>query len=194
MHASLRVGKFWSHIPGYRDRASCPHCNDPTESLDHILTACPSPERTTVWNLARSIWPTPLGEWQNPTFGLILGCGSISPPNHRTGTPPLPATAQARARRILISESAYLIWTLRCERVIAGKAHTVESIRNRWIGKINLRLLIDRQRARSLHRPGLKRQVQNTWTPLLANQPNIPPDWVTDPEVLVGIALPRPFA
>ena len=194
MHASLRVGKFWTHIPGYHDRTTCSHCNDPTESLDHILTTCPSLECTTVWNLACSIWPTPFGEWQDPTLGLILGCGSISPPQPPAGNPPPVAVAQARIRRILISESAYLIWTLRCERVVTGKIHTAKSIRNRWIHKINLRLLIDRQRARSPHRPSLKRQVQITWSPLLANQPNLPPDWVTDPEVLVGIVLPRPSA
>ena len=80
MHASLCIGKFWTHIPRYSDRAACSLCNDPIESLNHILTACPSPERTTIWKLAQEIWPPSFGEWGHPTISLILGCGSISPP------------------------------------------------------------------------------------------------------------------
>ncbi|KAF8546071.1 hypothetical protein OG21DRAFT_1518360 [Imleria badia] len=84
MHNSIRVGRFWLHIKNYKTRAKCSHCNSPVEDLEHILTTCPSPERTTIWRAAKRIWPNSLAIWQQPTFGQILGCGSITPPQRRT--------------------------------------------------------------------------------------------------------------
>ena len=194
MHASLRIGKFWTHITQCYERATCAHCNDPIESLDHIITTCPSPERTTIWGLTQDIWPATLGEWRVPNLGIVLGCGSITPSQPTNDNPTPQAIAKARITRILLSESAYLIWSLRCERVIAGRIHTTDSIRSRWLNKLNTRPLIDRQRASSSHRLDLRRQIYHTWTPLLANKPDLPPNWVTDPEVLVGVTLPRPSA
>jgi hypothetical protein len=45
---------------------------------------------------------------------------------------------------ILISESAHLIWVLRCERVIREIKHKDNEIRARWLSLINDRLMEDR--------------------------------------------------
>ena len=44
--------------------------------------------------------------------------------------------------RILISESAHLIWVLRCEHVINEALHSAEEIMSRWFKAIHLRLSV----------------------------------------------------
>ncbi|KAI9574077.1 hypothetical protein HD554DRAFT_2055040 [Boletus coccyginus] len=157
MHNSLRIGRFWIHIKDYEHRAKCTHCDAPVENLEHILLSCPSPERLTVWDVVRRTWPTSHPEWQHPTLGQILGAGSISPP-HTTDLKHI-TTEQARARllRIIISESSHLIWVLRCERVISERSHNEKEIATRWLDKVNLRLNINRRRAKLPNRPSLSK-------------------------------------
>ena len=50
---------------------------------------------------------------------------------------------RARLLRILLSESARLIWVLRCERIIQETLHTNEAVKTRWYNKINHRLSLD---------------------------------------------------
>ncbi|EIW60550.1 RnaseH-domain-containing protein, partial [Trametes versicolor FP-101664 SS1] len=54
LHGSHRVGKFWSHIPGYEGRALCSVCGV-LESMEHILTQCTVPGQQTAWALARGL-------------------------------------------------------------------------------------------------------------------------------------------
>ena len=191
MHNSLRIGKFWTHIRNYEHRAKCALCGTHLADLEHILTTCPSPERLTVWKAARRTWPISLPNWQQPSYSQILGCGSITPPTSTDHERTTLARARARLLRIIISESAHLIWVLRCERVISERTHTVNEIEQRWLDKLNSRLHIDRRRAKS--RPTLIKQVQSTWQYVLPDgATHLPRDWVTNPEVLVGIRLPRP--
>ncbi|KAG2079380.1 hypothetical protein BD769DRAFT_1380581, partial [Suillus cothurnatus] len=49
----------------------------------------------------------------------------------------------SRLLRILISESAYLIWTIRCKRVIHESTHNEDSVRRRWRNAIDRRLQLD---------------------------------------------------
>ncbi|KAG1876108.1 hypothetical protein C8R48DRAFT_811459 [Suillus tomentosus] len=58
----------------------------------------------------------------------------------------------SRLLRILISESAHLIWVLRCDTTINGTNHTERAIKNRWMSKINQRLQLDRMIGRKLIR------------------------------------------
>ncbi|KAI9459793.1 hypothetical protein HD554DRAFT_2002175, partial [Boletus coccyginus] len=141
MHNSQRIGKLWLHIKNYEHRAKCPLCDAPIEDLEHILTLWPSPRRLTVWRAAQKAWPPSLPPRQQPTFGQILGSGEISPSpenDHRERR----AHNQAYdcLLRILISESAHLIWVLRCERVRSDRSYSVAEIETRWVDKINIRL------------------------------------------------------
>ncbi|KAG1762117.1 hypothetical protein EDD22DRAFT_979909 [Suillus occidentalis] len=159
-----------------------------TELMEHILTQ--------LWNLAKKIWPTKHSPWPDPNIGVILGCGSLSIPN-----PPrsdnAPIKGASRLLRILVSESAYLIWTLRCERVIQEITHSEEYIQKRWLNAIDRRLQIDRAIAYKTRRD-LKStiKVRLTWSDIINNtkQNQYQDDWVTNPEVLaiVGITLPGP--
>ena len=83
MHETQKIGSFWTHIQGYKDRQYCPTCGT-TESMDHILIACRAGPVCTIWNLAKESWPQENPQWPEITLGTILGCGSITsinPPN-----------------------------------------------------------------------------------------------------------------
>ncbi|KAG2063740.1 hypothetical protein BDR04DRAFT_1131021 [Suillus decipiens] len=187
LNNAYHVGEFWETIPNYEHRALCTQCPGEIESITHILTDCN--------NLAT--WPMKHGTWPRPHIGLILGCGTISIPsteqNKTTNEKNAPFKKGAsRLLRILISESAYLIWTIRCERVIRESTHNKDSVRRRWRNAIDRRLQLDRALAsKTRQNTKMITKVRSTWTEVLLNQqPH--DDWVTNLEVLVGITLPRP--
>ncbi|EPQ51946.1 hypothetical protein GLOTRDRAFT_17279, partial [Gloeophyllum trabeum ATCC 11539] len=174
---AYRIGDSWSPIPGYQDRAICPTCEDSSDNLDHILLECLSPARRIVWLLAADIWPANYGPWPTLNYGALLGCGKLSFPlnneeqngmtDRRNNEPPRAAKRNPGASRllqILVSESLYLIWVLRCERVIQDRNHSPSSIQSRWRNAINRRLQIDRVTASKIKRtPQAADRVKATW-------------------------------
>jgi len=97
--------------------------------------------------------------------------------------------------RILISESVHLIWVLCCERTIQGLSHSANTIKSRWCNKIDQRINLDRHDIATIYnwKPITRKLVQNTWqAALLGRLPSLEEDWITNPEVLVGITLTRP--
>ncbi|KAG2063309.1 hypothetical protein BDR04DRAFT_1131112 [Suillus decipiens] len=120
LNAAYRIGDFWAQIPMYEHRAICQLRPGETETMEHILTQCGDPARKIIWELASKLWPPNHRPWPEPSIGIILGCGLISIPN---------TTGASRLLKISLSESAHLIWSLRCERVIRETTHTEENIR-----------------------------------------------------------------
>ncbi|KAI0816980.1 hypothetical protein BC628DRAFT_1333894 [Trametes gibbosa] len=104
-------------------------------------------------------------------------------------------TPSERLWMILATESLYLVWKLRCERVIQndGTEFSLAEIRNRWYATIDQRLTIDRRAcAAYLEKRALKPdRVAATWLPILENNCDLPPNWVGDGGVLVGIRRGR---
>ena len=139
---------------------------------------------------AKSIWPTAFGAWPEIHHGTILGCGSVSPPSAQNNNRPNPG--KSRLLRILLSESAHLIWVFRYERVIQRTCHTNDAMKMRWYNKIDHRLSLDRYIASKWNRKPITQEiVKRTWYPsLLQTSPDLTEDWVTNSEVLVGIKLP----
>ncbi|KIK38571.1 hypothetical protein CY34DRAFT_25586 [Suillus luteus UH-Slu-Lm8-n1] len=193
LNNAYRIGDFWSPIPAYEHRAKCMICRDEIENMEHILVLCNDPARKIIWDLAKGIWPTEHGPWPDPHIGIILGCGLISLPqaqNNENLT-----MGASRLLRILISESAYLIWVLRCERVIRGTDHSENTIKKRWVNAIDKRLQLDRALAsKNRRKPKTTTKVENTWSGIIHDSSLQPPqnNWATNLEVLVGIKLPRP--
>ncbi|KAJ7580281.1 hypothetical protein C8J56DRAFT_728289, partial [Mycena floridula] len=100
-------------LPGFDDRGICSICST-TESLKHILTRCTAPGQELVWDMVENLWERKTGRRLRPSFGEIIACGSmkeIRTPKGRT------KTGTMRLFRIVVSESAHLIWRLRNERV-----------------------------------------------------------------------------
>ena len=166
MHGAQRIGKFWDDIPQYAHRARCASCNDSPETLEHILIDCDNAAIPTIWNLARQTWPMSFGPWPDIQLGLVLGCGSIALQDQNADN--TIRSGPSRLLRILISESAHLLWVLRCERTIQGLNHLIDSMRSRWQNKINQRFNLDRHIANIYNRKPITRKlVQNTWQAVL---------------------------
>ena len=194
LHGTLQIGKFWNNIPQHAHRAHCASCNESPESLDHILIDCENMAISTIWRLEKQMWPTSFGPWPDIQLGLVLGCGSITLPDQDDES--ITRIGPSRLLRILISESAHLIWVLCCERTIQGLNHSADAIKTRWRNKITQHFNLDCHIAKVFnHKPITKKLVKATWQAILLKRlPSLEEDWITNPEVLVGITLTRsPF-
>jgi hypothetical protein len=103
-------------------------------------------------------------------LGTILGCGSIgaSPsrgrPTKDEVTRITEEKASKRLLRVLISETAYLIWLLRCKAVIGGRNSGGDTVKTRWTAQISERRMMDYLTATRLSRSKThKRTLHNTW-------------------------------
>ncbi|KAJ7843032.1 hypothetical protein B0H13DRAFT_2413103 [Mycena leptocephala] len=186
------VGKYWLNIPECEDRANCVHCGA-VESLEHILLECPSPGQSEIWKLAEELWTKKHPNWPTVSMGSILGSGLARFEDTTGKLQP----ALARLYRILITESAHVIWKLRCDSVIGrgGTAPSKNEVHNRWLKVINERLEIDKNLTNKLKygkqhalSPSL---VLETWSGTLLDEDDLPDDWLREPGVLVGIAPKR---
>ncbi|KIK61876.1 hypothetical protein GYMLUDRAFT_58521 [Collybiopsis luxurians FD-317 M1] len=146
-HDAYWTGTHWlrENMPSsMKERAICKFCNE-IEDMDHILTKCDAPGQTQLWNLTRNLWEIKKSdlEWFKPTLGDIIGCGMARIYGHHKDKP---HPGHSRLWRIIIAETAYLIWTLRCRRVIEfeGARHfTEEELIGHWKKAINSRLELD---------------------------------------------------
>jgi hypothetical protein len=154
MHDTHMIGKYWTNIPGYKDREKCMTCNA-TESMTHILTQYRTWANQIVWPLAQGLWPHCNIPWPEINLGMILGCGCINlQSDNENDQQNRKSTHQGPSRllQIILSESAYLIWVLRCKRVIQERQHTDHEIQGRWLWVINERLTIDKLTATKIKR------------------------------------------
>jgi hypothetical protein len=99
-----------------------------------------------------------------------------------------------RLYRILMSESAHLIWKLRCTRVIelGDNEETWPSkreIHNKWVHAMNRRLALDQAMTNTRYGTNAlnKDLVLHTWSGVLQDESSLPEDWIRQPGVLVGI-------
>ncbi|KAF6748276.1 hypothetical protein DFP72DRAFT_820700, partial [Ephemerocybe angulata] len=143
MHGALPCGVNWNDNPAYADRALCQHCQV-RETAEHLLVQCPASCQSTIWKLADGLLRRrglPQSESALTTLGDILTCGL---PNKKKNLTP----GQERLRTIVIAESAWLIWVLRCKWVIDDESDpelypSVPEITNRWWKLINSKLDFD---------------------------------------------------
>jgi ribonuclease HI len=193
IHEAYRIGAFWSHIQAVAEREFCTICGA-TESMEHILTNCNCPPVRQIWRLAKNTWPHRDIPWPEINLGTILGCGCLSAQqtrdtqeNDRDRRPNALLRGATRLLQILISESAHLIWVLRCERVIHQLQHSNQEIRSRWLSVINSRLTEDKIVASKIKRnKGFTNLVVNTWEHVLSRERDLPNEWIQRREVLVG--------
>ncbi|KAJ3870405.1 hypothetical protein F5051DRAFT_341891, partial [Lentinula edodes] len=100
-----------------------------------------------------------------------------------------PLSGDSRLYRILISESAYLIWKLRCERVIGGKAPLTEKeIIRRWRKTLENRIQLDQilSTRKFNGKPLSKKTVENTWKEVVTDQDIFSQTCMVGAGVLVG--------
>ena len=191
---AYKIGDYWKNIAGYEDRGICPLC-DEQEDMEHILTSCRAEARTTAWGLANELWLKRANQSLPTRLGDILGCGLAN-----FTTRGKPDTGKNRLYRIIVSETAYLIWKLRNERRIRdGDSQEHNNINNettkRWVNAINKRLTTDRHLTndKRFGKRALKSKlVKDTWSKCLNNEEGLPDDWHIRRGVLVGISWTTP--
>ena len=187
LHGTQKIGRYWFNIQDYEERGICQTCGD-DETMDHILTGCNHPTNKTLWDHAKHLWPHEEGTWPNISLGVIVGCNALSIETTEelrgrdgvTRKRKLHDQGATRLLQILLSETAYLIWTLRCERTIREREHTDREISAAWHKVINRRLSEDRITAiKVLRRKQYTNLVKNTWTRALQKRHrNLPDDWI----------------
>ncbi|KAG6894055.1 hypothetical protein C0992_007657, partial [Termitomyces sp. T32_za158] len=193
-HDAYMVGSHWLR-PAYKEekqeRARCKHCGI-LETMDHILTKCETPGQKEIWIEASKLWEKKRrGTWSQPILGTILASPLASFKD--SGGIKLPSLA--RTYRILMIESAYLIWKLRCERVIQKEDNpfTTREVINRWVDVLNRRLALDQNLTNhKLGRKAISKDlVIKTWSEIILNRSTLPTDWTGTNGVLVGIRHDR---
>ena len=191
---TYKVGDFWEKIPSYESRGTCPICNK-REDLEHIIMKCKAKARSTTWHLAKKIWSRCHDSPLPDKLGDILGCGLTTfRMNNKINK------GKNRLYRILISETAYLIWKMRNERRIRdgdspGKEHSTKETFNRWKHTINKQLTTDRaltNKQRFGKRAINENLVKVTWRNCIANEDGLPSDWSRLKGALVGILIKCP--
>ncbi|KAJ7670106.1 ribonuclease H-like protein [Mycena polygramma] len=190
MHQSYKCGEYWRSITNFEQLAVCHSCNV-DDSLEHSLVECSAPGQEIIWSLCMKLWNMKHREMPTMSIGLIMGCGLTRFKDSKGKNFP----GANRLFKIIVSESAYLIWKLRCERVIQHKSHTESEIHNRWVTCLNNRLKIDRlltDRSRYGDRALNFKTVLDTWDGVLMDNKNLPENWIWQSGVLVGIGKFRP--
>ncbi|EJD33764.1 hypothetical protein AURDEDRAFT_27981, partial [Auricularia subglabra TFB-10046 SS5] len=148
MHDGHKIGDYWIRMKDetYQNRGYCTICgHDVLETLEHILLECADPARGQIWRLAEELWKHRHPKWHELSYGLILGCGQVT---IRDQTSYRKLYGATRLYRILISESAYLIWKLRCIRRIDHsddpdwRPHQ-DFVHNEWYGVLTDRMHTD---------------------------------------------------
>ncbi|KAF8625588.1 hypothetical protein AX17_006816 [Amanita inopinata Kibby_2008] len=190
IHDAYCLGTFWDNIPHMEDRGICPQCNV-HETLDHILTTCPASGQAVAWDLARTLLHRKGIEVDAISLGLIFGCG-LNPSfkqNRQSNQ------GSNRLFTIIISETAHLIWKLRCKWRIRDESSPIHKpsaplTHNSWVSAINRRLKLDillTSKVRYGKKALGRKVVLQTWRHTLAGESHLPADWLNCPGVLVGI-------
>lgn len=192
MHDVYKIGDFWLHTQ-FTECAYCPQCPNFMESMEHILTDCTDGPQSVAWGQAKKLWTQKTNiRWPAVSFGTILGCRAIHFPKHNSSH----RLGLERFYKILITESAHLIWVIRCEHLfgredrLPGHNPTTKEIQARWAKLLNICFNLDRAITRTQmgeqalpYKPYL-----DTWEGTFANSNSLPEDWAYFKGVLVGIS------
>ncbi|KAJ7883248.1 hypothetical protein B0H13DRAFT_2538339 [Mycena leptocephala] len=183
MHQAYKIGEHWRNIPTFEHWAECRHC-EVDDSMEHILIECEAPGRETLWNLARELWEMTGHDWPEINLGSIFACGLA----HFKTARGKPDRGADRLFRILISETAHLIWKLRGSD--PTKYFSEREIHNRWLSCINQRLRLDlllTDRHKFGNRASNFKLVLSTWKRVLMDAENLQDTQILQSRVLVGI-------
>ena len=187
IHDTQKIGRYWLNIPDFESRCFCHFC-DADETMDHIIVNCEHPTQRIIWKRAKELWPHNEDTWPTITLGTIVGCNALNietlqKKKDRMGQEQLTKVHDPGATRlikIILSEAAYLIWTLRCERVIQGKDRMQREVESAWLKTINRRLSEDKTTAtKVIRKEPHTNSVRNTWDrALYKRHRDLPEDWI----------------
>ncbi|KAF9464942.1 hypothetical protein BDZ94DRAFT_1160912 [Collybia nuda] len=192
LHDAFKIGEYWRNIPTLEHQGYCnlrPNCLG-EETMEHILLECQVSSATNLWKIAKTLWLKKDPKWPEIIYGIILACNTADF-QARGKTQP----GKNRLFAIIISETAYLIWKIRCERVFQGDKpleaiHSKKALENRWLQCINTCLKLDQLQANhsKYGKKAMKESlVMDTWSGILMDEENLPKNWIWQSSVLVGI-------
>ncbi len=188
-HDGYMIGTHWLRAnmsAELQERAICAICGE-VETMTHIVLECNAVGQELIWRMLKKLWAHTGAEWHEPSWGTTFGAACAVFLNDEGNR----RTAIEHLWCILCSEALHMIWKVRCERVIQndGAEHTAEEIANRFYAVMNSRLVLDRRTAAlAKGKKGLRpHNIANIWLPVLENGEALPPKWVVDSGVLVGI-------
>lgn len=144
MHNAYKVGDYWnkeSMSDSLHERRNCRVDGD-VDSMEHILFHCKSREGVLIWHCAARLWVKASGTaWPGQSLCYSLGCSHIK----LSAASGKNQKGMSRLFRILTVEASYLIWVLRCERVITEKVSqfSADEVKNRWDKIIKDRAMLD---------------------------------------------------
>ncbi|EJD33807.1 hypothetical protein AURDEDRAFT_76679 [Auricularia subglabra TFB-10046 SS5] len=161
IHGAHKVGEYFEKMPEpWKSYGRCASCDVP-ESMEHILTQCPDSGQETMWRLTAGLLKTKLITF-DVNYGLILGCCSAR----------IRGSAVAdRLFKIAVSETAFLIWKIRCTHRIEhdsdpGHRLPEAELAARWEKAMELRLHQDLALTKYKNLRGRRPQnwvAQSTW-------------------------------
>ncbi|EJD49464.1 hypothetical protein AURDEDRAFT_59551 [Auricularia subglabra TFB-10046 SS5] len=144
IHGAHKTGRYFAKMKlPWSDYADCPSCGV-LESLEHILLECTHSGQERIWDLVAEIFKQKALTVEMK-YGLILGCASTRLASRWSERLPI----EERFFTIgLASESAFLIWKIRCEaRMEHGDDGDWrlddEAVTQRWQAQIRARKLRD---------------------------------------------------
>ncbi|KAJ7629150.1 hypothetical protein DFH06DRAFT_1272817 [Mycena polygramma] len=179
LHQVSKIGEHWIDIPTYQYWEICQHCKT-VETMEHILLECEAPGQSKLWKLAQELWELKGFSWPEMSLGRIFACGLVDVQDEAGKTD----AGANRLFRILISETAHLIWKFRCTQVIdrgndLSKYYSEYKLHNKLLDCINSclhtdTLLTDTKKygSRALN----LKKVLNTWK--VKDSENLPEVWV----------------
>ncbi len=189
IHDGYMIGNHWLRpkMPAeLQARATCAACGE-CETMSHIVFECTAVGQETIWALLKQVWQLTGAPWYEPCWGTTFGAACMA---FKTGDGGR-RTAVEHLWCILCTEALHLVWKMRCERVIQndGNEFTEAEITNRFFAAMNSRLDLDRRTATIARgkRALTEEKVERIWLPVLEDGRNLPPRWVTNSGVLVGI-------
>ena len=112
--------------------------------MDHILFSCTIEGREQIWEMAERLYELPMKidkrlSWIAPSEALLRGLSSV-----KLKTTEGKYNKQATERyKLIVSETAWLLWKCRNERVICQKEIQPSQIRGSWIAEMNNRIRME---------------------------------------------------
>lgn len=186
MHKAHRCSDFFTRMgPEWQQRGICQECEPATDSFLHAITECSDPTRSRIWELARDLRTKRGRAWPEPTFGLVIGCGTVKFEREDDKED----AGLSRLYRILVAESTHLIWRLRCDRRIEHAdepdfRHAPNFITTEFERVIRARFDTDTEllnKKRYHRRTLMKHVVEATWRGIFPLPEPPTPDWMKPP-------------
>lgn len=196
IHDAHKIGNYWAQMsPPWSDRATC-SCGD-LETMNHIMFECPLSAGRYIWPQVRELFRKKGINWPfednvNDILSSVFATVKDADGHPRPGA--------ARFIQIVITEAMFVIWKLRNSRVIDRAEDEDERVITqqeavRALAKALDKRITDDQRLTNRTKYGnraLSRAiVMSTWSGALLNEANLPPDWLRQDGVLVGLMVPR---